>query len=397
MKARNYESRVLPAAAALVGLAFTAVALWVCWVRTGVAGPLAVEEEWVGLAAAAPGAPTPFYAGFLVPQVGRLLFWLHGASYLDLRLLSLVATAWSLLLLTRIAGHFGGAITGLCAAGFYGACYGVGGVRYDLAGGHAVAMFGLLLAVQQALAGRPRLGLAFGAVLCGSALDLAGPDVAAAEWLLAFGKGLPCFLAFAIVGAVALASGRTAVLWLLAAAALVLGSALLLRWREPAFALVAVLAALGFKALNRRCAGLSPPQLLMRFVLLFAIFGQFALLAREPATEIPSEAERRNSAEVMRLLESIPGDVVAPSRPFQLWLRGRRIDADPAGATALLFDSPIPIARDGRPLPQTHALPAYPPGQHGVTRKGLGSEPLWWLVRPEDQVLAERIRVSVAR
>src|SRR5215813_11780093 len=136
MKARNYESRVLPAAAALAGLAFTAIALWVCWKRAAVPGPLAVEEEWVGLAAGAPGARTPVYAGFLVPQLGRLLFWLHGPSYLDLRLISLLATAWSLVLLTRIAGHFAGPVAGLCAAGFYGACYGVGAARFDLAGGH---------------------------------------------------------------------------------------------------------------------------------------------------------------------------------------------------------------------------------------------------------------------
>src|SRR5262249_19876010 len=174
------------------------------WRHAEVSGPLAVEEEWVGLACAEPAAIAPFYCGFLVPQIGRALFALHGASFLDLRLISLVATAWSLVLLTRIAGHFAGPVAGLCAAGFFGASYGVGEARFGLAGGPSLALVGLLQGVQLALAGMPRLGLGCAMLLCGLAVDRAGPQLGAGEWLLAVAAALPCLLALALLGVVAL-------------------------------------------------------------------------------------------------------------------------------------------------------------------------------------------------
>src|SRR5262249_5129578 len=154
---------------------------------------------------------------------------------------------------------------------------------------------------------------------------------------------------------------------------------------------LAVLAAIGLRVLNRRCAGLTPPQLVMRFVLLFVIGAQYVLLVREPRTAIPSDPERRNMLEVDRLLDEIAAEVYAPHVSFQLWLHKGKVEVDPSGAKALLL--PLPV---GDPhWPQSHALPAYPSGQHGHTRAGGGFEALWWIIRPDDARLAERIRESV--
>ena len=393
MKART-ESRVVLLAAVLFGLALVVGMLWVGWRRANFPGPLAVEEEWVLLGVVEPAAHLPFWNGLLVPWIGRLMAALHGPGFVDLRLLSLIATAWSLVLITRIAGHFGGPQAGLVAAGFYAGAYGVGAVRYEVAGGHALALAGVLQAIQLALLGLPRTGLALGLPIAVLAFDLAGPRLGTFAWLEALLMLLPGMLALALVGAIGIAHTRraTVVVVGLCAGALLAGA--LLEWRSPFLAWLAVCAAVGLRALNLRFATLTPGNLAMRFVLLFLACGQLGGLAVLLAREVPSEAERRNAIEVASVIAELQGEVWSPSRPFTTWLHKKALVTDVSSARALLTDSTL---LEVHGAPQDHALPGYPQQQNGGCRKGGEFEQLWWHVRSMETKLLDRIRTSVQR
>ena len=393
MKAR-YESRVVLLGVALFGLALCAGMLWVCWRRAEFPGPLAIHEEWVALAVADPGALLPFWTGWLEPWLGRVLFALHGPGFQDLRLLSLAATAWSLVLLTRIAGHFAGPTAGLIAAGFYASSYGVAEVRFETAGGHALALLGILQGIQLALAGWPRLGLAIAAPVALLAFDMASPILGVRAWSLAVVTGVPVFLVLGAVGALGLAGSRraAAVVGALLVACVLLGAAA--RWTSPLLALLAVLAAVGLRALNRRHAGLAQRDLVMRFVLLFLAGGQLAWRAESLSHEVPTQAQRRNAVELASVVAEIEGDVWAPTRPFTSWLHKKSLVGDPLRARLLLTNSALlEVAKS----PHDHALPAYPPKQNGACKVGAEWEQLWWHVRPADTKLLDRIRTSVDR
>lgn len=375
--------------AVLFGIALAGFAMWVGWTRAAFPGPLAVEEEWVLLGVVDRATAMPFWNGLLAPWIGRLMAELHGPGFLDLRLLSLVATAWSFVLLTRIAGHYAGPVAGILAASFYAASYGIGATRFELVGGHALALAGVLQGVQLALLGFPRSGVVTAALVGGLAFDLAGPALGVGTWLLEIGKGLPCAIAFALTGVVALASSRRSAGRLVALLVATLLCGVVLRWREPFHALLAVCAGVGLRMLIRNFALLTPLHLAMRFVLLFAVFGQLTIAGARLVDEVPTEAQRRNALAIASIVAELGGEVWAPTRPFLTWNHKHGLVADPASARALLTGSAL---LEVKGAPHEHAVPACPPKEHTACRVGQDFEQLWWHVRSDDQKLLERVR-----
>ena len=312
--------------------------------------------------------------------------WSLFSGFTDLRLLSVAATLTSCYLLSRLAGAVTGPASGVIAAGLFAASLGQRPASGDLCGGGALACTCLLLAEflwteRKALA---LVVLALGLALIAPAW-LPRPGIPRGElaWIDLCFVPLAGLLGLALVGWFAAGRGGPG-RCLLPGCVLALASPFGLLWFEPVYALVACYAAVGIRGWNRACAGLTPRDLLLRFVLAFVVAIQLAALVPETSARVPNEIQRQNGARLARQLAAIDGEIQAPTRPWSL--RHARKPPQARNPRALLL--PWPAAHAGF----TTVRAAFPEGQDMFTRAGSGPELLFWHLRADDRALLELLQ-----
>jgi hypothetical protein len=106
----------------------------------------------------------------------------------------------------------------------------------------------------------------------------------------------------------------------------------------PVFAMVAILAALGWHEARR--FGLA--ALAIDLVLL----GQLALLAYDPSRHLPSPADREAGASLVARIASMPGEVFVPHHGYLARLAGKRSSAHTLAMDNVFLDDTGPARRD---------------------------------------------------
>ena len=115
----------------------------------------------------------------------------------------------------------------------------------------------------------------------------------------------------------------------------------------PAFAAVALLAALGLHELRLRAQ--AREAIVWRRVALaaeIALLAQLAFLAYDPRTHIPTLADRAAGEKLVARLQAIPGEIFAPHHGYLARLAGKRGYAHTLAMDNLFLDDDGPARRD---------------------------------------------------